>query len=135
VRAGRKVNLKEIIETREGSELARRRAVVLMRNLRGELTMEEVARELGLNEAMAYRYRAQLLEGAIEGLEPRPRGRAVLEPTEEARKIEELEGRVRELERALRLSRVREELSQAVPELGRKKKRRSDDGPGDDAEP
>jgi transposase len=115
------VNIRELFESRGGSELARRRALLLARNLRGELTMAEVGRELGVNEAMAYRYREQFLEAAIEGLEPRAPGRPAEE--KEPLRVEELEERVKELERELRVARLREELMRAVPELSKKKPR------------
>ena len=124
MRAGRKVNVRELFESRGGSELARRRALLLVKNLRGELTMAEVGRELGVNEAMAYRYREQFLEAAIEGLEPRAVGRPAKESAEEIVSAEELEVRVQELERELRVAKLREELLREVPELGRKKKLR-----------
>jgi Helix-turn-helix domain len=116
------VNVRELFESRGGSELARRRALLLVKNLRGELTMAEVGRELGVNEAMAYRYREQFLEGAIEGLEPRALGRPATESSEEIVSASELEVRVKELERELRVAKLREELLREVPELGRKKK-------------
>ena len=121
MKAGRKVNIGELFESRGGSDLARRRALLLLKNLRGELTMAEVGRELGINEAMAYRYREQFLAGAIEGLEPRALGRPAEE--KEPERVEELEVKVRELEQELRLARLREELMREVPELGKKKPR------------
>jgi transposase len=124
------VNVKELFESRGGSELARRRALLLVKNLRGELTMAEVGRELGVNEAMAYRYREQFFEGAIEGLEPRAVGRPAKESPEEVVTAAELEARVKELERELRVAKLREELMREVPELGRKKKRRGERGDG-----
>jgi hypothetical protein len=119
VRAGRKVNVSEILKAREGSTVARKRAELLLRNLSGELTMGEVARELGVAEAMAYRYRDQLLDGAIEGLEPKAVGRPAKERPDG--RIEELEGQVKELKRELLASEIREELRNVVPGIGRKK--------------
>jgi transposase-like protein len=123
VRAGRKVNVSEIIGAREGSTVARKRAVLLLRNIAGELTMAEVARELGVAEAMAYRYREQLLDSAIEGLEPKAVGRPAKEQPDG--KIEELEGHVKELKRELLAAEIREELRSVVPGIGQKKKRES----------
>ena len=129
MRAGRKVNLRELLEGRDGSDVARRRAELLMKNLKGELTMGDVARELGVNEAMAYRYRDQFLQGAIDGLEPRHRGRPASERSEEAVRIADLQEKVKDLQRELLRSRLKEELHEAIPELGRRKK---NDGVGED---
>jgi hypothetical protein len=74
----------------------------------------------------AYRYRDQLLDGAIEGLEPKAVGRPVKERPDG--RTEEFEGQVKELKRELLASEIREELRNVVPGIGRKKKRENGGG-------
>ena len=69
---------------------AKRKAMLLLREIKGELTMEEVAATLGVNEAMAYKLREQFLEGVIGSLEPRKVGRPAKQAVEEPGEIEAL---------------------------------------------
>jgi hypothetical protein len=49
VRAGRKVNVSGLIGQRDGSEEAKRKAELFLKNIRGELTVEDMAEKLGIN--------------------------------------------------------------------------------------
>lgn len=124
MRRGRKVNVGALIESREGSEEAKRKAALFLREFTGELTMEEVAGELGVNVAMAYKLREQMLEGVIESLEPRKLGRPAKENPPEGGEVDTLREKVKELERELQAARIREEIRVVLPGVGRRGKKK-----------
>ena len=123
VARGRKVNVGDLVERRAGSEEAKRKAALLLEAITGKLTMAEAAERLGVTEAMAYRLRDQLFEGAIGSLEPGRVGRPPARPEVDPEKTE-LEGKVRVLERELEASRIRAELLRWIPQLGRGQKKK-----------
>jgi hypothetical protein len=121
---GRKPDLEGLIDRRDGSEEAKRKASVLLRTFGEELTVIEAGRKLGLNEGRAHVWRERMLQGAVDALEPRPSGRpkVPVEPRDE--EIERLEKELAELRGKLLLERVREELSLIRPVRAAEKKTR-----------
>ena len=114
----------DLIGAREGSEEAKRKAALLLRELQGELSMGEVAKALGVNEAMAYKLREQLLLGAIEGLEPKHVGRPAKVVSEEGKRVEELQVELKAQKRELKAAHLREEILLRIPEIGRRGKKK-----------
>jgi hypothetical protein len=108
---GRKPDIEGLVDRREGSEEAKRKAKVLLRTFGDELTVIEAGEILGLNEGRAHVWRERMLQGGVEALEPRAPGRpkVPVEPRDEA--LLRLEKENAELRRQLFLERVREELS------------------------
>jgi hypothetical protein len=121
---GRKPDIDGLVDRREGSEEAKRKARVLLRTFGEELTVIEAGHTLGLNEGRAHLWRERMLQGAVEALEPRPSGRpkVPVEPRDE--EIERLEKENAELRGQLLLERVREELSLIRPLRAAEKKTR-----------
>ena len=119
---GRKPDIEGLVDRREGSEEAKRKAKALLRTFGEELTVIEAGRELGLNEGRAHVWRERMLQGAVEALEPRAPGRPKGIP--EAPRNEEIERLAKEnaaLHREVLLARVREELSLLRPRAPEKK--------------
>lgn len=108
---GRKPDLEGLLERRDGSKEAKRKAQALLPTLVGEeLTVIEAGRKLGLNEGRAHVWRERMLQGAIEALEPRAPGRPRRAEEPKSEEVLRLERENAELRRELVASRVREEL-------------------------
>jgi hypothetical protein len=75
--AGRKPKGIGQVQQLTGSEAARRRLVVFLANLAGELSVEEACATLGLHKSRFFELRRQWLEDSLQTLEPEPAGRPV----------------------------------------------------------
>jgi hypothetical protein len=111
----------ELIDRLAGSDEARRRAKVVLQTMTGELRVQEACERLGISEQRFEAIRQEAIEGAVASLEPKPVGRPprAAEPTDAA-EVAQLRDRVAELEAELRAARVRQDLAQALPRLGRR---------------
>lgn len=106
----------EYVEHLAGSASAKARLRVVLETLAGQCRVVEACARLGLSEPRFHQLRAELLQAALERLEPRPSGRppAARPPAAEV----ELQTRVAELEVALQAAQVREELALILPRVG-----------------
>jgi hypothetical protein len=82
---GRRPAGPECVEHLAGSQQAKERLQVVLETLAGTCRVQEVCQRLGLSEPRFHQLRQQVLEAALERLEPRPAGRkpAPDEPEEE----------------------------------------------------
>jgi hypothetical protein len=100
----------------EGSETARKKMEVLLEAMTGHITVGEACVKLGVGEAAYHKLRQRMLQGAMEGLEPRTPGRpaqvSIVDP-----KVVELEEEVRQLRIDLRASQIRDEIALLMPHL------------------
>ena len=115
--AGRKPLGPALVEHLEGSSLAKERLELILATNAGQVTVVEAARRLGISEAMFYKLRNRVLQVALADLEPKPRGRPLSTPREEAQPQAALKARVAALERELAAQTVRLELAQILPHL------------------
>lgn len=114
---GRKPLGARIVENREGSEAAQRRAQVVLETIAGKRSVEEACRELGIGPAAFHKLRGQMLDGAIAACEPGPVGRPARAPDEKDAEIRDLRARLSDLEIDLRAAQTRAELAIAMPEV------------------
>lgn len=121
-----------IADDLKGSRHARERLKTVLQTITGELTVVQACEKLCITEAAFYRMRWKALEGAVEGLEPRPAGRPGRQLSPEEDRIAELEKELKLREVQLFAAQVREEIALAMPHLlkksgeekkGRKKRR------------
>ncbi|HEU5180992.1 MAG TPA: helix-turn-helix domain-containing protein [Candidatus Polarisedimenticolia bacterium] len=112
------------VDKLEGSEETKQRLQVLLQTLTGELSITQACELLGVGEARLHVLRRQVLQGALEALEPVPAGRPRHSVAPEAERIRELEEQVRELKFDLRASLVRTELALTMPHLMRRAEQR-----------
>ena len=115
--AGRKPLGPALVEHLEGSPLAKERLELILATNAGQITVVEAARQLGISEAMFYKLRNRVLQVSLDDLEPKPLGRPVQGPSDEALQSQELTSRVAELERELTAQTLRLELAQTMPHL------------------
>ena len=74
-RRGRKPTGTNLVEHLDGSERAKTRLKAILETLSGARSIPEVCEDLGINESMFHRVRSEVLQTALERLEPRPLGR------------------------------------------------------------
>jgi hypothetical protein len=118
-RAGRKPLGPQLVERLEGSQRAKRRLQVILETLAGTRSIPEACEILGICESMFHRLRAEVLQTALDRLEPRPLGRPRHAITVETQQVDALEQEVEELRTELQASQVREELAQILPAVVR----------------
>lgn len=122
---GRPVVGADLIDRLDGPRAQRRRVRIILATLTGTLPIAQACAELGVGRARFHALRWQVLAGAMDALQPRPRGRPRRVP-EVSPEVQALHDRIRELEIALRTTALRSEIALALPHLldraGRKKK-------------
>jgi len=74
-RRGRKPTGTNLLEHLEGSERAKTRLKGILETLSAERTIPDVCDEMGIGESMFHRVRSEVLQAALDRLEPRPLGR------------------------------------------------------------
>ena len=120
-RRGRKPIGTNLVERLEGSERAKARLKAILETLSGVRSIPEACEDLGINESMFHRVRGEVLQTALERLEPRPLGRPRQEPLAEELRLAEME------EQNLRLQ-VELKAAEQASEQGKKRLRRSGSG-------
>jgi hypothetical protein len=103
--------------------VAKERLSIILASLAGTVPVSEACRRLAMSRTLFQRLRKMVLRTALQAVEPRPRGRPVIEVSRQARRISELEGRIVALNEDLAFARVREELALLVPWAGRRQKK------------
>lgn len=105
------------IATLETDELTKERLAVVLETLQGSLPVKEAAERLGISESRFHELRKQALQAAADSLAPRRPGRPRKVEPGEMDRIQELEGKVRELELDLDVARTRTELALTQPHV------------------
>ena len=109
----------EIVDHLEGSPQAKERLRIILRTLSGEMTIPQACQELGIGESRFHEMRGEVLQGVLENLEGKPRGRPPDASDSDAR-VQQLQQQVLALTADLRASQIREELAIMLPRLARK---------------
>jgi hypothetical protein len=118
-RRGRKPTGTNLVERLEGSERAKIRLKAILETLSGERSIPEVCQELGIQESMFHRVRGEVLQTALDRLEPRPLGRRPQEILPQDLRVAELEEDNLRLQMELKTTEVRRELAEKLPRLGK----------------
>ena len=114
-RVGRKPLGPALVQHLEGSERAKQRLEIILETVAGRLTVDAAAHQLGIEHAMFYRLRTEVLSAGLARLEPRPLGRPQIPSNAEALQCRQLQRRVEELESELKIAMVREEIAHVLP--------------------
>jgi len=118
-RRGRKPTGTNLLEHLEGSERAKARLKAILETLSGERSIPEVCEELGIQESMFHRVRSEVLQTALDRLEPRPLGRPSRPASPQDLLIVELEEEKLHLQLELKAAEVRRELAEKLPRLAK----------------
>jgi len=118
-RRGRKPLGAQLVDRLEGSEHAKLRLKVILETLAGRQTIPEACDELSIQESMLHRVRCEVLQTALDRLEPRPLGRPPQVPSAEDQRVAELEEENLRLRAELRAAEIRRELAEKLPGLSK----------------
>jgi hypothetical protein len=118
-RRGRKPTGVNLVEGLEGSERAKTRLKAILETLSGQRTIPDACEELGIQETMFHRVRSEVLQTALDRLEPRPLGRPPRQPTSQDGRVSELEEENRQLQVGLKAAEIRRELAENLPRLAK----------------
>jgi hypothetical protein len=127
-RRGRKPSGTNLLEHLAGSTRAKARLKAILETLSGERTIPDVCAELGIRESMFHRVRSEVLQTAIDRLEPRPMGRPPILQAPEQHRVIELEEQLERLQLELRATEIRRELAEKLPRLARDAETAADPG-------
>ncbi len=118
-RRGRKPIGVRLVEHLEGSERAKTRLKAILETLSGERSIPQVCEELGIQESMFHRVRSEVLQTALDRLEPRPLGRPPLPQLSQDARVAELEEENLRLQLEVKAAGVRRELAEKLPRLAK----------------
>jgi len=97
--------------------LAKQRLKVILQTVAGELSIPQACTQLSVSEARFHELRAELLQLAVQQLEPKPSGRPAQQVSPEAAQVAALQRQVIELRIDLRAAQIREELALLMPHV------------------
>jgi hypothetical protein len=118
---GRTPSPQKLLESLEGSELAKRRMRWIMLTLSHQCAVQQACEDLGISEAAFHKLRRSAMRQFIMDLEPKRRGRPREAPPQADPQMLELQEQNRQLTLQLTASRVREEIALAMPHLLQKR--------------
>jgi hypothetical protein len=118
-RRGRKPTGSKLVQRLAGSQHAKTRLKIILETLAGKLTIPDACEELGIQETMFHRLRAEVLQTALDRLEPRPRGRPPRVVSPEDQRVVDLQAENRQLQIELRAAEIRRELAEHLPRLAK----------------
>jgi len=109
------------------------RASLILQVRAGQITAQEAARQLGISRQAYYKWEQRALRALLQSLEDQPRGRP---PSERDPAKEQLQSRVKQLEKQVRLHEERDQIRTLLKQMesreGRDsttKKKRNDTAP------
>jgi hypothetical protein len=108
----------EYVDKLDGAAEDKQRLKAILATMNGEVRWVEACDQLGISESRMHQLRADALQGALDGIRPRPAGRPSQLTTVDGERIRELEQRVRELELAVQEAQVREEVALILSQRG-----------------
>ena len=114
---GRIPSPQKLVESLEGSELAKRRLRYILMTLGNQCTVQQACEELGISEAGFHALRRLAMQQFVKDLEPKPLGRPSQAQPQADPQTLELQEQNRQLQLQLLASRVREQIALAMPHL------------------
>jgi hypothetical protein len=105
----------KLVDGLEGSETAKERLRVVLQTIAGELNVPEACARLSVSEARFHELRAEVLQMALQHLEPKPAGRPAQQSDPKAAEMATLKEQIQELKIELRATQIREELATLIP--------------------
>ena len=90
------------------------RARLILQVRSGQITAQEAARQLGISRQAYYKWERRALRALLQSLEDQPKGRP---PSETDPQKDQLQSRVNELERKVRLYEEREQIRALLKQL------------------
>ena len=113
---GRRPAGPEYVDDLEGSAQAKERLQVVLATLAGRCRVLEACERLGIKEARFHQLRTEVLEAALQRLEPRPAGRPAHRNAATADQVRALQEELAAKDVELRAAQVRAEVALALPQ-------------------
>lgn len=114
---GRRPAGPEYVEHLAGSEQAKERLKVVLETLAGTCRVQQACRRLGICEQRFHQLRQQLLEAALQSLEPQPAGRKPAPRAPEQDQLAALAAELAAKDVELRAAQARAEIALTLPRL------------------
>jgi hypothetical protein len=114
---GRRPSGPEYVERLDGSATAKERLQVVLETLAGRCRVQQACARLGISEPRFHQLRTQVLEAALERLEPRPAGRPAQTPTPAEQEVQALHAALAERDVEVRAAQVRTEIALVLPQV------------------
>ena len=134
---GRRPAGPEYVDHLPGSEQAKERLKVVLETVAGRCRIQEACRRLGISEPRFHQLRQQVLEAALERLEPQPAGRKPAPRSPEQIRLDALADELAAKDVELRAAQVRAEIALTLPRVAEEpatpEKKRHSRRPGADA--
>jgi transposase-like protein len=93
---------------------SQQRASLILQVRTGQLTAQEAARQLGISRQAYYKWESRALRALLNSLEDQPKGRP---PSETDPEKEQLQNRVNELEKKVRLYEERDQIRTLLKQM------------------
>ncbi|MFC1482412.1 hypothetical protein ACFL51_01250 [Myxococcota bacterium] len=108
-----------LVDHLDGPEETKKRLRVIVETITGQKSTEDACAELGLGKSRFNELRQQVLQGALESLNAKPRGRPRKQESAEEliARLSELEEENQRLFDEVQLAHVREEIRMVFPDL------------------
>jgi transposase-like protein len=90
------------------------RASLILQVRAGQITAQEAARQLGISRQAYYKWEQRALRALLQSLEDQPKGRP---PSERDPEKEQLQSRVKELEKQVRLHEERDQIRTLLKQM------------------
>jgi hypothetical protein len=100
-----------------GSETAKLRAKVILETMAGTCRLKEACLRLGISEQRFHQLREEMMQAAVQALEPGHAGRPAHTPTPAEEQVLALEQQLQDKEVELRTAKAREEIALVLPEV------------------
>jgi hypothetical protein len=114
---GRRPAGPEYVDHLTGSEQAKERLKVVLETLAGRCRIQEASQRLGISEPRFHQLRQQILEAALERLEPQPAGRKPTPRSPEQIQLAALADELAVKDVELRAAQARAEIALTLPRV------------------
>jgi transposase-like protein len=114
---GRRPSGPEFVDHLPGSEQAKLRLKVVLETLTGRCRIQEACRRLGISEPRFHQLRQQVLESALERLEPQSAGRKPTPRSPEQVRLDALAEELAAKDVELRAAQARAEIALTLPRV------------------
>jgi hypothetical protein len=114
---GRRPTGPECVDGLEGSPQARLRLKVVLQTIAGQCSVQDACLQLGVCEQRFHQLREQVLEAALQRMEPRRAGRKRRQATPESTQLQLVQQELAAAKIELRAAEVREEIALTLPSL------------------
>ena len=114
---GRRPSGPECVGRLAGSDQAKERLQAILETLAGTCRVQDACRRLGISEPRFHQLRQQVLEAALERLEPQPAGRKPAPPSPERDRLAVLADELAARDVELRAAQARAEIALTLPRV------------------